>query len=58
MYKKGSLRKETESLQLAAQNIAITTNLTIISNSKVSKVGDLSREWAEGSLFNSYYTEV
>ena len=24
----------------------------------VSKVGDLSRGWPEGSLFNSYYTEV
>ena len=23
-----------------------------------SKVGDLSRGWPEGSLFNSYYTEV
>ena len=26
--------------------------------SKVSKVGDRSRGWLEGSLFNSYYTEV
>ena len=25
---------------------------------KVSKVGDCSREWPEGSLFNCYYTEV
>ena len=25
---------------------------------KVSKVGDLSRWWPKGSLFNSYYTEV
>ena len=25
---------------------------------KVSKVGDHSRGWPEGSLFNSYYTEV
>ena len=25
---------------------------------KVSKVGELSREWAEGSFFNSYQTEV
>ena len=25
---------------------------------KVSKVGDRSRGWPEGSLFNSYYTEV
>ena len=25
---------------------------------KVSKVGDLSRGWPEGSLFNSYYTKV
>ena len=24
----------------------------------ISKVGDLSRGWPEGSLFNSYYTEV
>ena len=26
--------------------------------SKVSKVGDRSRGWPEGSLFNSYYTKV
>ena len=26
--------------------------------SKISKVGDLSRGWTEGSLFNSYHTEV
>ena len=25
---------------------------------KVSKVGDLSRGWLEGSLFDSYYTKV
>ena len=25
---------------------------------KVSKIGDLSQGWPEGSLFNSYYTEV
>ena len=25
---------------------------------KVSKVGDLSQGWPEGSLFNSYYTKV
>ena len=27
-------------------------------NKKASKVGDLSRGWPEGSLLNSYYTEV
>ena len=26
--------------------------------SKISEAGELSREWPEGSLFNSYYTEV
>ena len=25
---------------------------------KVSKAGDRSRGWSEGSLFNSYYTDV
>ena len=30
----------------------------LVSSSDISKVGDLSRGWAEGSLFNSYYTEV
>ena len=27
-------------------------------STKVSEVGDLSRGWPEGSLFDSYYTEV
>ena len=27
-------------------------------DNKVSKVGDRSRGWPEGSLFDSYYTEV
>ena len=26
--------------------------------SKVSKVGDLSRGWPEGPIFDSYYTKV
>ena len=28
------------------------------SRKEISKVGDRSREWPEGSLFNSYYTKV
>ena len=27
-------------------------------NIKVGEVGNLSRGWPEGSLFNSYYTEL
>ena len=34
------------------------TRLMEMKNNIVSKVGDLSWGWPEGSLFNSYYTEV
>ena len=30
----------------------------IVTLNYISKVGDLSRGWPKGSLFNSYYTEV
>ena len=33
-------------------------NIYIYFNNSKSKVGDLSRRWSEGSLFDSYYTEV
>ena len=37
--------------------ISMKVILFLINDSK-SKVGDLFRGWREGSLFNSYYTEV
>ena len=44
----------SRTIQLSAQFIFYTQ----FNVSKVSKIGDVSREWPEGSLFKSYYTEV
>ena len=38
--------------------LSSTEQLYYIIDLKVSEVGDFSREWPEGSLFNSYYTVV
>ena len=39
-------------------NENMTTKVNEWNDENQSKVGDLSRGWPEGSLFNSYYTEV
>ena len=48
-------------MNLSKMNLKSTDSGTL-SNSTVStrlsKVGDHSRGWPKGSLFNSYYTEV
>ena len=46
---------EHESLYLFLTNISNTSRVPL--SKLLSKVGDLSRGWSEGSLFNSYCTE-
>ena len=64
------MNKDRQTFNLEKKKKKVTMNLItlltvpgicqlyLLQRGKVSKVGDRSWEWPEGSLFNSYYTKV